>query len=137
MEPVPNRISLPSAGSSSPSSISGDRRRSEETGKRGKGRLVMKPGKTFSKEMNSALDRSGVVHLRMYSRSESSKVVFDCGVASGSSSSLNGPKMGLDGSSLVSAVTRLELGVWLTRRDDGAGLGLSVNGSLGARGRLA
>jgi hypothetical protein len=137
MEPVPNRISLPSAGSSSPSSISGDRRRSEETGNRGKGRLVMKAGKTLSKEMNSGLDRSGVVHVRMYSRSASSKVVFGCGVPSSSSSSPKGPKMGLGGSSLVSAATRLEPGVWLIRRDDGAGLGLSVNGSLGARGRLA
>lgn len=77
MDPVPNRISFPSPLSSSmPSSISGGRRDSEGTGNRGNGRLVINVGKTFSKDMNSGLGRSGDVHVRIYSASLSSNVAL-------------------------------------------------------------
>jgi hypothetical protein len=108
MEPVPNRISLPSTWSSSPSSMSGDRRGYEATGKRGSGRLVMKTGNAFSKEMNSGLGRSGDVHVRIYSPSESSKGAFARGVASSSSSSPAGPIIGLGGSSMLSAGAKVD-----------------------------
>jgi len=110
------------------------------TGKRGKGRLVMKIGKTLSKEINSGLGRSGDVHVRMYSPSVSSKVVFTLGVASSSSSSPTSPTIGLGSSSILSETTRVDTGAWLIRRDgrdDVVGLWLSKNGSLGARGRFA
>lgn len=88
--------------------MSGDRRGYEETGKRGSGRLVMKIGNAFSKEMNSGLGRSGVVHLRIYSPSESSKGGFTRDVASNSSSSPAGPIIGLGGSSIPPAGARVD-----------------------------
>ena len=100
---------------------------------------MMRIGKTFSKEMNSGLGKSGDVHVRIYSPSASSKLAFARGVASSSSSSPTGSMIGLGGSSILSAGASVDTGAWLVRLEGRYGVaeaGLSVNGSLGARGRL-
>lgn len=80
------------------------------TGKRGKGRLVMKTGNIFSSETNSGLERSGDVHVRMCSPSVSSKVALTGGVVDGSSSSPTALMTGLEGSPIFSEASGADTG---------------------------
>jgi hypothetical protein len=108
-----------------------------ETGNRGNGLRVMKLGNKSRRARNSGLERSGDVHIRRYS-SEESKIFLSVRVRGCISSP--GMVVELGGTSAESVVSKAALfpeefedeGAMVRERD-----GVSMNGSLGARLRLA
>lgn len=136
--PVPNRISLPSPLSSSPSSMSVTRG-FLATGKRGNGRRVIKDGNTVSKDRYSGLDRSGAVHVRMCT-SDSSMSSSDRkgGNSIGTSPSSSTCSLKITGGARSSFPEGrwgvVVLDDWVDAECDKGGM--SRNGSLGARVRF-